>query len=155
METKRKRKRKAGTIVENDNDRHASVELCNKKRVLLPLETGSLFAPMADDSSRISFDSAYSASKYRMFEVSGDIADRIEKGMLYGMQCFFHLIRLYIKGEEAGSCVLTTSEEAFKLEKIETSNTVLLCVKEDSGRLVAKGVCGSYFEVGHLFSDLL
>ena len=152
METKRKRKRKAGTIVENDYDRHASVELCNKKRVLLPLETGSLFAPMADDSSRISFDSAYSASKYRMFEVSGDIADRIEKGMPYGMHCFFHLIRLYIKGEEAGSCVLTTSEEAFKLEKIETSNTVLLCVKEDSGILVAKGVCGSYFEVGHLFS---
>ncbi len=154
METKRKRKRKAGTIFENDYDRHASVKLCNGKRVLLPLETASLFAPMADDSSRISFDSAYSASKYRMFEVSGDIADRIETGTPYGMQCFFHLIRLYIKGEEAGSCVLTTSEEAFKLEKIETSNTVLLCVKEDSGSLVAKGVCGSYFEVGHFFLDV-
>lgn len=51
--------------------------------------------------------------------------------------------------------MLTTSEEAFKLEKIETSNTVLLCVKEDSGGLDGEGRVGSYFEVGHLFSDLL
>lgn len=111
-----------------------------------------MFVLMAEDSWAISFDNTYSSSAYRMFEVSSDIADKIEKGMPYCSRGYFYLYRLYIKGKEAGSCVLTTSEEAFKLEKVETSNTVLLCVKEDSRKIVAKGVCGSYFEVGSTLS---
>ena len=58
---------------------------------------------------------------------------------------------VFIKGESTGQCILATSTKSFAIEKIDTSNTVLLCDQVDEDSIVVKGVCGSCLEVFLVF----
>ena len=59
--------------------------------------------------------------------------------------------RLLFKGEDTGQCILSTATKSFALEKIETSNTLLLCKEEEDDRYSIKGTVGMYLEVSAKF----
>lgn len=55
--------------------------------------------------------------------------------------------RLLFKGEDTGQCILSTTTKSFALEKIETSNTLLLCREDGNDNYSIKGTVGMYLEV--------
>lgn len=55
--------------------------------------------------------------------------------------------RLLFKGEDTGQCILSTTTKSFALEKIETSNTLLLCREDENDSYSIKGTVGMYLEV--------
>ena len=55
--------------------------------------------------------------------------------------------RLLFKGEDTGQCILSTTTKSFALEKIETSNTLLLCREDGNDSYSIKGTVGMYLEV--------
>lgn len=57
-------------------------------------------------------------------------------------------IRIYIKGEEGNQCVLATDSKSYAIEKINTSNTVLLCKKMGENEYSVKGTTATILEVG-------
>lgn len=57
------------------------------------------------------------------------------------------MCRVVFKGEDTGQCILSTPTKSFALEKIETSNTVLLCKEEEKDHFSIKGTVSSYLEV--------
>lgn len=44
-------------------------------------QTKSHSIPMTDQPTTVTYDPSYSASEYRLFEVSSDIADKLENGL--------------------------------------------------------------------------
>lgn len=46
-----------------------------------PTQTKSHSIPMTDQPITVTYDPSYSASEYRLFEVSSDIADKLENGL--------------------------------------------------------------------------
>ena len=74
----------------------------------------------------------------------------MDQGISYDFEEIL-IYSVYIKGANSGQCILSTSTKSYNIEKIDTSNTVLLCDKVDENSIVIKGISGSYLEVGMEF----
>lgn len=81
-----------------------------------------------------------------MLQLNDAVLNDLQNGSRY-FELNSQSISVYIKGENSGQCVLSTSTKSYNIEKIDTSNTVLLCDKVDDTSIVIKGIAGSYLEV--------
>ena len=58
-----------------------------------------------------------------------------------------------IKGGGNEQCVLTTPHKSYCLEKIDTSNTVLLCKRSNQESYTVFGSCGTILEVSVIYAS--
>ena len=113
------------------------------------------FIPLCMEKSQFVFSPDYSATDYRILVLNDLVKNEITEGKLYGFMLYFVIYRVSFKGEDTGQCILSTPTKSFALEKIETSNTVLLCREEEKNHFSIQGTVSSYLEVITAFSYII
>ena len=86
--------------------------------------------------SQFIFDPDFDVSSFRLLVLNDEIEREIKEGQ-----------KLLFKGEDTGQCILSTTTKSFALEKIETSNTLLLCREDENDSYSIKGTVGMYLEL--------
>lgn len=113
------------------------------------------FITLCMEKSQFVFSPDYSSTDYRILVLDELVKNDIKEGKLYVFVFWLMIYRVVFKGEDAGQCILSTPTKSFALEKIETSNTILLCKEEEENKFSIQGTVSSYLEVilivSHIF----
>lgn len=103
------------------------------------------------DESKIVFSSSYSESDFKIMQLEPDVVDSMQQGESQGKDYRIKFYRVIIKGEGTEQCVLATQSKSYCIEKIDTSNTVLLCQQLNREEYKVFGGCGSILEVTDIY----
>ena len=105
------------------------------------------------NESKIVFSGSYSESDFKIMELEPDVANSIQQGETQGKNELNESFSVTIKGGGNEQCVLTTPHKSYCLEKIDTSNTVLLCKRSNQESYTVFGSCGTVLEVSVIYAS--